>query len=365
MAMGVSGVLGNRRNCWLLVLGLALIFMLLPAASVWAVLTFTDVAASHPHQEGIVYVASTGIATGYEGGTLFKPDNNLTRRQMATFLYCASGNDPDTSPSVNADMVDGKHADELVGAVGPMGPQGEKGEAGVTGAGGATGAAGLQGPAGSQGEQGAAGTNGTNGISISWLGTLASAPADPELNNAYYDSTLKMSGIWDGTAWQTLAQDGADGADGTDGVDGTDGISIVWLGSFASAPTDPAPTLNNACYDSTLNMSRIWDGDSWETLAQDGVSATMPGLGERHEVPLTPGVDCTSFSTGTQTATTDGLVVIVAYKSASASYVGAGINVIGNGGYFGPSEETTGDAVTITFPVSKGQVWTARGTGWA
>lgn len=49
---------------------------------------------------------------------------------------------------------------------------------------------------------------------IIWKGTLATAPANPEGGWAYYNSTEGISYIYDGTAWQILAKDGADGTDG-------------------------------------------------------------------------------------------------------------------------------------------------------
>lgn len=64
--------------------------------------------------------------------------------------------------------------------------------------------------------------------------------------------------------------DGINGINGTNGTNGINGISIVWLGSFSTAPL--YPDLNNAYYNTTLGKSYIWDGDSWEILAQDGVA---------------------------------------------------------------------------------------------
>lgn len=175
--MDSARILSSRRRRWMMLAGLVLIFTLLPAASVWAVLTFTDVPASHPHAAGIGYVASKGISIGSEGGSTFNPDAYVTRGQMATFLYRASGNDPDTLPSVNADMVDGKHADELAATP----------------------------------------------ISIVWLGTLNSPPAHPDVNDAYYNSVAGKSFIWDGDSWEVLAQDGLDGASGASGPAGPTG----------------------------------------------------------------------------------------------------------------------------------------------
>lgn len=78
-------------------------------------ITFTDVLLTNAHYQGIQYVASKNLTTGYPDGT-FRPNNNLTRGQMATFLFRASGNDPATSPSVNADKLDSRDAGQLVAA---------------------------------------------------------------------------------------------------------------------------------------------------------------------------------------------------------------------------------------------------------
>jgi hypothetical protein len=55
------------------------------------------------------------------------------------------------------------------------------------------------------GDSGFAGTAGVNGLSVNWNATQ---PATPILNDAYYDSVLGQSLIWDGTAWQQMTQDG-------------------------------------------------------------------------------------------------------------------------------------------------------------
>lgn len=82
---------------------------------------------------------------------------------------------------------------------------------------GSPGIQGIQGAQGTQGNQGIAGANGTNGISIVWLGTFSAAPTTPGLNEAYYDSIQKKSFVWNGSSWQILAQDGATGAQGPKG----------------------------------------------------------------------------------------------------------------------------------------------------
>lgn len=53
------------------------------------------------------------------------------------------------------------------------------------------------------------GANGSNGVSIQWLGTLATAPSTPSLNQAYYNSTDGVSYVWDGDSWEVMAKDGS------------------------------------------------------------------------------------------------------------------------------------------------------------
>ncbi len=102
----------------------------------------------------------------------------------------------------------------IQGLQGVQGPQGAQGPQGSTGALGFAGATGNTGPQGLQGPQG---NTGANGISILWLGTFNSPPLSPNLNEAYYDSSQKKSLVWNGSAWQILAQDGAPGPVGPKG----------------------------------------------------------------------------------------------------------------------------------------------------
>ncbi len=57
----------------------------------------------------------------------------------------------------------------------------------------------------------AEGKDGADGVGISWLGDLASAPANPELNWAYYNTVDKKSYIYDGESWEVMAKDGEKG----------------------------------------------------------------------------------------------------------------------------------------------------------
>ncbi|MDY0281894.1 MAG: hypothetical protein RBR35_15195, partial [Salinivirgaceae bacterium] len=85
----------------------------------------------------------------------------------------------------------------------------------------------LVGPQGPQGTAGAMGATGTNGISVHWLGTFASHPGSPTLNQAYYNSTDKKSYVYNGTIWQIITQDGADAVSAVTGT-GTAGKIAVW-----------------------------------------------------------------------------------------------------------------------------------------
>src|SRR5690554_1593143 len=153
----------------------------------------------------------------------------------------------------------------LNGAQGPVGPQGPAGNDGATGP---------------QGPQGPQGIPGTNGVAVNWLGSSATAPPTPALNDGYYNSTDGVSYIWNGSTWNIVAQDESDGATGPQGpqgpigntgpqgIPGTNGVAVNWLGSFATAPTSPA--LNDGYYNSTDGVSYVWNGSTWNIVAQDG-----------------------------------------------------------------------------------------------
>lgn len=73
---------------------------------------FDDVPATASYHDDVEALVNAGITSGCGGGS-YCPNNAVTRGQMAQFLNRLGSLDGDTFPSVNADRVDGLHADEL------------------------------------------------------------------------------------------------------------------------------------------------------------------------------------------------------------------------------------------------------------
>ena len=98
----------RRRPSRRLAVTLAILAALaLPSAALAA--HFVDVGSGDVHAPGIEYLADTGITLGCATNPdRFCPKDELTRAQMGSFLYRASGNDPNTPPSVNAAELDGR-----------------------------------------------------------------------------------------------------------------------------------------------------------------------------------------------------------------------------------------------------------------
>jgi len=68
---------------------------------------------------------------------------------------------------------------------------------------------------------------GDKGDSIVWKGASASAPANPQVNWAYRNTTDGKSYIYDGTSWNIMTQDGQNGATGATGAQGPAGPNTV------------------------------------------------------------------------------------------------------------------------------------------
>jgi hypothetical protein len=92
----------ERRTRWIVLGAAGALVLALPVAGL-ADAYFDDVDDDNPHAEGIEFVAEHGISRGCDpAGTRFCPTDGLTRQQMATFLYRASGLDPDIGPVFDA-----------------------------------------------------------------------------------------------------------------------------------------------------------------------------------------------------------------------------------------------------------------------
>ena len=116
---------------------------------------------------------------------------------------------------------------------------------------------------GADGKDGNDGTNGVNGVSIVWKGELDTAPTEPGLNWAYYNTKTGCSYIWNGTKWNLLSKAGVDGQNGDTGAEGT---SIVWKGELLSAPSNPEKYW--AYYNTIDGSSYIYDGKDWSLLVK-------------------------------------------------------------------------------------------------
>ncbi len=120
----------------------------------------------------------------------------------------------------------------------------------------------------------AKGATGTNGSSIVWKGELAAAPENPETNWAYFNTTDGCSYIWSGTKWEKLSEKGATGSIGETGANG---ISIVWKGELAEAPANPET--NWAYFSTTDGCSYIWSGTKWDKLSEKGATGSIGETG--------------------------------------------------------------------------------------
>ena len=242
--------------------------------------------------------AGTGLTNrgGWSSGTNYNPGD---------YVFSQSKDDPtvnsmwiaESSSTFLSTILPKDDPTKWVEFEAPQGPeglqglQGEKGEQGPIGPQGPQGIQGQIGPVGPQGTvgpQGLQGVSGTNGISIQWIGSLQSVPTNPSVNQAYYNTIDKKAYIWNGSSWSILVQDG------------TNGISLNWIGIYSSHPT--SPNTNTAYYNSTDKKAYIWNGTAWNILAQDG--AVGP------EGPLVTGsLGQTLFHNGTTWSATNSITI--------------------------------------------------------
>ena len=108
---GETNVRGYSRP--VAVLALSALLILGVAGGVVASDQFNDVPDDHPFHDQIGWMADTGISTGYDGGTEFRPNNPVTRQAMAVFMQRLAGDDPDVDPVVKA--ADSEDSEQLGG----------------------------------------------------------------------------------------------------------------------------------------------------------------------------------------------------------------------------------------------------------
>lgn len=106
-------------------------------------------------------------------------------------------------------------------------------------------------------------------VPVTWLGSYETAPQNPLIGYAYYNINVGASYIYDGEVWQQISKDGIAGQNGSDGTSvSVTGYLINWRGSFSSAPSNPQAGW--AYYNTTAKKSYVYDGSSWQIMAQDG-----------------------------------------------------------------------------------------------
>lgn len=119
---------------------------------------------------------------------------------------------------------------------------------------------------------GTPGEDGKDGTSIVWKGTYASAPNNAENGWAYYNSTDKASYTYQDGTWYQMS------IDGVDGQNGEDGSSIVWKGELSIAPANPET--NWVYKDSDDGKVYIYNGTGWELMVLDGSDGQDGAPGE-------------------------------------------------------------------------------------
>jgi hypothetical protein len=107
------------------------------------------------------------------------------------------------------------------------------------------------------------GTGGTADGAMIWKGASAAAPANPQPNWVYYNTTDEKLYVYDGGAWKVLSQNNGDAGD-----------MMIWKGAFASAPASPQP--NWVYYNTADEKLYVYDG-AWQILADN--SDVLPAYG--------------------------------------------------------------------------------------
>lgn len=132
--------------------------------------------------------------------------------------------------------------------------------------------------------------SGKEGVSMTWKGTLPEAPLNPARFWAYRNSIDSTVYIFDGVVWEALV------------VDGVNGLPVIWKGALPEAPKHPQiPQLNWAYYNTTLATSFVFNGTTWDILSKDGLvgedGKMVMWLGSFAIAPPFPFINCAYFNT--------------------------------------------------------------------
>lgn len=108
-----------------------------------------------------------------------------------------------------------------------------------------------------------------------WQGVLPEAPDSAKTNWVYFNSKEEITLIFNGDSWDTLA------------VSGIDGTPIIWLGALSTFPIQKK--MNRAFYHKNERVSYICDGESWNLFSVSGKHGTgVNWLGNLDQEPVNP-----------------------------------------------------------------------------
>ena len=102
--------INGRRTLVLLLLtavAVAVITALTTVAAVAGSSYFNDVDPGATHEDGIAFMAESGVTEGCATPGAYCPDDDVTRAQMATFMHRLSGHADGVDPSVDAATLEG------------------------------------------------------------------------------------------------------------------------------------------------------------------------------------------------------------------------------------------------------------------
>ncbi|MCC8155489.1 MAG: hypothetical protein LIP01_15680, partial [Tannerellaceae bacterium] len=115
---------------------------------------------------------------------------------------------------------------------------------------------------GEDGLDGKDGQKGADGTSVLWKGEFDSHPANPADGWAYYNTKDGKSYVYQDGSWYLMT------VDGLDGIDGQNGKSIIWKGESKTAPANPEE--NWAYRNTTDEKVYIYNGTGWAVMVLDG-----------------------------------------------------------------------------------------------